>query len=300
MMDSLLSIIIPIYNTADYLDRCIESVISQSYKNIEILCVNDGSTDNSSVILGKWKRLDPRIKVYNKTNGGVASARNLGLDKATGEYIGWVDSDDWVENDYFENLMCAIESSKADMAIGSTREDITTSQIIENDNIIENFLLDRLTRALWKTVASSHLYKNERFADYAIGEDTLLLCKLFEKSKSICVIPSLSYHYEIRGESATHNISIRKYNDWMDVYLEIYEFLVSKNAELRTLCSKRIIKEMRVIYEMVKNAPLSIKKVLLKRMRRIFFQAIGGVGIKTFLSKDVKSIVYTGICLLIG
>ena len=250
--------------------------------------------------MDKWKGLDLRIKVYNKSNGGVASARNFGLDQAKGEYIGWVDSDDWIEKDYFERLLNAIENSKVDMVIGSTRKDLTIPRIIQNECIIENFLLDRLTRTMWETVATSQLYNNERFENYAIGEDVLLLCHLFKKSSRICIIPCLSYHYEIRDESAVHNVNLKKYNDWIDVYLEINEILKSRNKNTKKLCSKRMILEMRVIYDKVKNAPLNIKKELLKRMRRIFFQAIGGVGIKTLVSKDIKSIVHTGICLLLG
>ena len=98
------SIIIPVYNTSKYLPRCLDSVISQSLKDIEIICINDGSTDDSLNILKKYHDVDNRIIILNLQNGGVARARNAGIRKAIGEFIGFVDSDDYVDDNYFENL----------------------------------------------------------------------------------------------------------------------------------------------------------------------------------------------------
>ena len=100
-MDDLISVIVPVYNVEEYLDRCIESIVNQTYKNLEILLIDDGSTDNSYNICDKWAKKDNRIKVVHKENGGVSSARNVGLDVATGDYIGFVDSDDYISIDMY-------------------------------------------------------------------------------------------------------------------------------------------------------------------------------------------------------
>ena len=100
----MISVIIPIYNVEKYLTKCIESVINQTYKNLEIILVNDGSTDNSKEIIDKYSSIDSRIKVINKKNGGLSDARNVGIELAKGEYITFLDSDDWIELNMYEKL----------------------------------------------------------------------------------------------------------------------------------------------------------------------------------------------------
>lgn len=110
---NLVSVIIPVYNVEQYLDQCLDSVINQTYSCLEIIVVNDGSTDNSKSILEKYEKADPRIKLINKTNGGQSSARNMGLDVATGEWVSFVDADDWIELDMYEKLL-SISDGKED------------------------------------------------------------------------------------------------------------------------------------------------------------------------------------------
>ena len=101
----IISIIVPVFNTEKYVKKCIESILCQSYKNIELIIIDDGSTDNSGLIIDEYSMLDSRIKVVHKQNGGQASARNIGLDLAKGDYIGFVDSDDWIEPTMIENML---------------------------------------------------------------------------------------------------------------------------------------------------------------------------------------------------
>ena len=115
-MDKLLSIIVPVYKAAKHLDRCVESIISQTYENLEVILVDDGSPDGSPVMCDSWAQKDPRIKVIHKPNGGVSSARNAAIDAATGDFIGFVDSDDWIENDVYELLMKSLNENGSDIA----------------------------------------------------------------------------------------------------------------------------------------------------------------------------------------
>ena len=110
-----ISVIVPIYNVEQYVERCLNSIIENTYKNLEIICINDGSTDNSLKILEKIAENEQRIKIIDKINGGVSSARNIGLDVATGDYIAFVDSDDWVHNRYFEILLDFAIKEEADI-----------------------------------------------------------------------------------------------------------------------------------------------------------------------------------------
>lgn len=104
-MSSLVSVIIPIYNTARYLPRCLDSILNNDYKNLEIICINDGSTDNCLEILKEYENKDDRILLIDVPNGGVSKARNLGLDYATGDYICFIDSDDWIHRQFFSALL---------------------------------------------------------------------------------------------------------------------------------------------------------------------------------------------------
>jgi glycosyltransferase involved in cell wall biosynthesis len=161
----LISIIVPIYNIAEYASECIQSLINQTYKNIEIILVDDGSTDHSPAICDEFAEQDERIKVIHKRNGGLSDARNAGLDVATGEYIGFVDGDDWVDEDMYETLYHLIYEHQADISIcthytelpnrtkvkyKSKKTKIFSSQkaiatLIE-DKIIQNYIRDKRQR----------------------------------------------------------------------------------------------------------------------------------------------------------
>ena len=117
MNNPLISVIIPVYNVKEYLKRCIDSVLIQTYKNMEIILVDDGSPDKCPQICDEWAKKDERIIVVHKENGGLVSARKMGISVATGEYIGYVDGDDWIESEYLEKQMIAIRETGADVVI---------------------------------------------------------------------------------------------------------------------------------------------------------------------------------------
>ena len=117
-----LSIIIPVFNVEEYLPKCIESVVNQTYDNLEILLINDGSTDNSGVICDNFAHKDERVKVVHKENGGLSAARNLGLSLATGHYIAFLDSDDYIDSEMYETLVDALENADADIAACGFKE----------------------------------------------------------------------------------------------------------------------------------------------------------------------------------
>ena len=116
-MNPKISIIVPIYNVEKYLPKCIDSIINQTLENIEIILVNDGSTDSCAEIIESYANKDNRIKVIHKKNGGQSSARNMGLDIAKGEYIGFVDSDDWLHYDMYENMYKSIKKVNSDLCV---------------------------------------------------------------------------------------------------------------------------------------------------------------------------------------
>ena len=115
-MNPLISVIVPVYKAEKYLDKCVQSIVNQTYKNLEIILVDDGSPDNCPEMCDEWAKKDSRIKVIHKENGGVSSARNAGLDNSFGDYIGFVDSDDFIENDFYECLYDNLVENGADIS----------------------------------------------------------------------------------------------------------------------------------------------------------------------------------------
>ena len=127
----LISVIIPVYNTADYLPRCLDSILNNTYRNLEVICINDGSRDNSLEILNAYSEKDSHVRVINQENGGISAARNNAMDLASGEYIAFVDSDDWVHSHYFEVLLNGLLLHRADIAV--CRETEVYSYVEETD-----------------------------------------------------------------------------------------------------------------------------------------------------------------------
>ncbi len=213
--DKLVSIVVPVYNAEDYLESCVDSLISQTYKNIEIILVNDGSTDHSVEICEKYAKMDSRIKVMHKENGGVSSARNTALKEASGDYVCFVDSDDTTNEDMIRILYDTMISKSADIVICSY-------QLVSEDGLIENVSVTKdvefTTREalkdvlLTKTFTGSpwgKLFKTEKVKtlsfdeDIFFGEDMLFVVKAIKNAEKIVFIPLPYYNYNIRENSAS-------------------------------------------------------------------------------------------------
>ena len=160
---NLISVIIPLYNAEKYLKNCITSVVGQTYRNLEIILVDDGSNDNSLSICEKFALQDNRIKVFHQNNGGVASARNKGLSEASGEFIAWVDSDDSIEPEYIEKLYDAVKEYNADISIALKQYKKQIKYIHSREKIVQEYLMGNLTAYLWSTFVKRALYNELRF-----------------------------------------------------------------------------------------------------------------------------------------
>ena len=133
----LISVIVPVYNVENYLPRCLDSIINQTYTNLEILLVDDGATDNSGKLCDEYAQKDNRIRVFHKENGGVSSARNMGLDNATGEYIAFVDSDDYIDKCMYEIMLNSSVQNNADIVVcGYLSQSIKTKKAAQTDGFL--------------------------------------------------------------------------------------------------------------------------------------------------------------------
>ncbi len=213
-----LSIIVPIYNVENYIPICLESLINQTYKNIEIICVNDGSKDNSIEVLNQYKENDRRITIIDKQNGGVSSARNAGINAATGDYITFVDSDDYIDIDAYENCISIIAKQNADIfAFGYTLEPNHTAVSPVSEKIYDKFdcLKNEFSSncTVWNKIFKRSLLTDGdiRFAeDVSYGEDDLFLKMVVPNAKVIVGCSNPYYHYVHRETSAESTYSIEK------------------------------------------------------------------------------------------
>lgn len=210
-MTGKISIIIPVYNAAKYLDKCLNSVLSQTYTNLQIILVNDGSTDGSAEICDGYAGKDPRIQVIHQENKGVASARNVGLAAAVGEWIGFVDADDWIETDMFSYLLDNAERDDADTVVCAWWEELPQSSVprgvddrvvMTGNDTLEMLLHDELvTNYLWNKLWKRELFTGIRFPEGRTFEDVAVVYLLFERSSSVVCLPECKYHYLHHGGS---------------------------------------------------------------------------------------------------
>lgn len=216
-MDSLVSIIIPVYNVEDYIGECLNSVLRQSYKNLEIIVIDDGSTDNSREIVRQLSKSDQRITLIEQENHGVSFARNVGIKRAKGDYLMFVDGDDWLEKDAAYHMLLCADKSDADIIKGSfiwhdpirdkKRDHILAEKKYERQEVIKNFLCGRnIPSSVWASlykrdlICGNNLFFNE---SEKIGEDGVFTMKALDKAKIVYLTSVPVYNIRVREGSAS-------------------------------------------------------------------------------------------------
>lgn len=239
----LVSIIVPIYNVEKYVERCIDSIINQTLKEIEIILVDDGSTDNSGKICDEYARRDERIKVIHKKNGGQCSARNVGLDIAKGEYIGFVDSDDFIKLYMYEILYLQINKYNADIIKcnfvdvidGQIKqyEESNLTTIYDTEKAFYNFINEpyrfnkHFKAIMWDGLYKTKLFEEIRFPEGFIYEEGYVLPKLFLKSNKLVHLDKNLYYY-VKNKKGTmaqglNENGLKSIDDWKEIHYLLYD-----------------------------------------------------------------------------
>lgn len=277
------SIIIPVYNGAKYINRCLHGVLNQDYSNLEIIVVDDGSTDETLHILENYK-FDERVKVISKENGGVSSARNVGLQYVTGQFINFIDCDDSVDSHYISCLLEPFLNKKCDLSVCGYQvinnyQDVIQSfpsqfKFFENfqkgcisldDFLIRILLPNSIKSTLWNKMFSVNLIKGLTFDErIIIGEDLLFLTKYALRCKSIYFIPYAGYNYLLNNDGAMKKIRFAHsfQDEWLTEWSAIKEFdlLISENK-----------KNNNILYQALVAKKLIISEKLIKKMRETKF-----------------------------
>lgn len=254
-MKEKISVIIPVYNTEQYLEKCIQSVLDQTYTNLEIICVDDGSTDNSGAILDAFAKKDERIKVIHKENEGVSEARNTALCVATGDWIGFVDSDDYIDADMYGTMLEANEQQEADIiSCGYYLEYEDRCVVAENKKCVPTYAVDTreflkyvyerdnykgVASYLWTRLLRRGLVYNEDeklvrlfSKEFDVSEDLVFLAELMRDSKKSLYVDKPMYHYLQRENSACHDEEKQLSGlSWIRAYLKILEIFEGSNVD---------------------------------------------------------------------
>lgn len=226
-----ISVIVPIYNIMDCLERCVMSIVNQTYKDLEIILVDDGSSDGTEKLVDELGKRDSRIKVFHKENGGSSSARNLGLKYASGEYIGFIDSDDYIEPDMYELLADAVNRTGSKMAQisrdevnedGSKREDVCIPPaeeiIISAPDMMRELLMHRGDCSFCTRICAKELFDKRSFPEGELNEDFKLLTGMLKEAGEFPILPKQCYHVFYRMNS---NSRRKDKNDFSRVFTDI-------------------------------------------------------------------------------
>jgi len=239
-MDKI-SVIIPVYNVEKYLDECLESVVNQTYKNLEVILVDDGSTDKSIQICEKYANQDSRVKLYKKGNEGPGFARNFALEKLTGNYFTFIDSDDAISENYILTLYTSIKQNNADISLCDYSSENIDQDIIKNEEILNKMdLFEKMVKGntlfsvCWGKLYNTDKYKHIKFNNFLVSEDELYLQNIYQETTKAVLCKTKLYFYRnnqngiIKGKftkeklSAINALELRekflKENEYLDLY----------------------------------------------------------------------------------
>lgn len=291
MKQPIISVIIPAYNVAPYLERCLASVCGQTFTDMEIIVVNDGSTDKTAAIADAWAAKDARVKVLNTPNCGVADARNIGLENARGKFIGFVDSDDRVEADMFETLydsinkhrsdisMCGVFNDAADGRLRHYQSREKAERVWSGIEALKAVLIDKHMKSyLWNKLFRKELFEGIVFPSGKVFEDLDVVYKLFAKAGSVSHTGKNSYHYIQRKEGILNAVNPQKEVDYFTVNVDIYNFVLNLNLlsdKERKKIEKRIILRLIKTYRKLSSVTetdeyAAKKKMMLETIKKYY------------------------------
>lgn len=277
-MEDLISIIVPVYNVEKYIEKCLDSIINQTYENLQIILIDDGSSDASGRICDEYAEKDSRIQVIHQENRGVSNARNHGLNLAKGRYIGFCDSDDWIELDMYEYLYDLLKNSACDIStcgvwmecpdkvyeIGFSRK--KNQKFNRKNAIVEFHRRKNMSDWMWCKLFSSEILKNITFDEkLKISEDYKFQCDAFEQSQSVICGTEIKYHYVQRKNSVSNN----RYTDAFEKGLDVVKMYTDKYIEMYPDSKKEIM--IKYMLDSMGNVTTMIKSnsIIQKRLNEI-------------------------------
>ena len=297
----IISVIVPVYNVEKYLDRCIQSIINQSFSNIEIILVDDGSTDNSGIICDNYKALDQRITVIHKENGGLSDARNCGLDIAKGDFIGFVDSDDWLDLDYYSTLYeiaikdnsdvvsCLYTRTSGNESLNDCRE--CESSVLCGDEgqivFLESAIKGGVTWVpCWSKIYKRSIIQNARFRKGKIYEDVIFNWEILNMDIKMSCTSYSGYYYFVNQNSITKSKFSEKMFDLYYIADEMQKMYNGSSSNVLNLLKQYRAKVDYSVFARIVRTHYGDKELATKTLEKT--RANFGLLIKSPLSKTRK------------
>lgn len=282
-MQELVSIIVPIYNVALYLERCLVSLTGQTYKNIEILLVDDGSTDASGELCDLWQSKDHRIQVFHKPNGGLSDARNYGLERASGDYVCFTDSDDWLDSRFVEVMLGALLDTGADIVEcdylcteGTDPTPISCQaaceyEVFEERECFRRFLTNHFFVSVCNKLYRRSLLENQLFRKGAYHEDEYWTYKIFAKARKACRLHYTGYFYFQRPGSIVHTKpSLKRLTDAFVAGKERIDFIESQYPEYASIGYSKMMYTCMYLYNDALGSDIPQKESLQEELASYF------------------------------
>lgn len=253
MKEPLISIIVPVYGVEKYLTQCVQSLINQTYKNLEIILVDDGSPDNSGALCDELAKTDTRIKVIHRPNGGLSAARNDGLAIASGEMLGFVDSDDYIDNDMYQYLYSLLSKYDADISVCAFRKFSEESGVLQKENAeeITSYSNKQAMKLLLEDeLIGSHpcnkLFKRSIFGDLKfpegrVYEDIALMHRVFAQADKVVCSTKMEYNYLIRGNSTSYTQTAKWGYSLFKAFKDRCEFICEEYPEFSDISIEKAI-----------------------------------------------------------
>lgn len=250
-MGEKISVIVPVYNVEQYLERCVDSIINQTYTNLEIILVNDGSTDNSGKLCDELAKKDERIRVIHKENGGLSDARNRGIDESESDLVGFIDSDDYIDSDMYEVLLKNLNDTDADLSMCALYDVYNNTPEVQVTNketwelSSEQAIKMVMEAKILSVTAVNKLYRKSLFTDLKfevgkIAEDAFIMIKLLDKCEKIVATNEKKYYYVHRENSITTQKFSTKFLNVIEAYEQNSNIILEKYPKLKDVAQTRM------------------------------------------------------------
>lgn len=287
--NDMISVIVPIYKVEEFLDECIQSIVDQTYQNLQIILVDDGSPDHCGEMCEDWAKKDKRIEVIHKKNGGLSDARNAGLAVATGDFVAFVDSDDWIEPQMYETMLISLIKEKADF-VACGIADYCSEGEIEHSMSYKVGSSEEFFRFIYKDTTflvsavnklyKKHCWNNLRFPKGKLCEDAFTTYLLVDQAKKIVQIPDILYHYRIR-ESSIMTTRFRTARMDEEAWRHNYQYMREKHPEIAKIAYDFYLQKVNVLFHTIPREQYSqfrkehdyLYHILCKNLKYVLFRS---------------------------
>ena len=258
--NDVISVIVPIYKVEKFLNECIQSIVNQTYQNLQIILVDDGSPDRCGKMCEDWAQKDKRIEVIHKKNGGLSDARNVGLSKATGAFIAFVDSDDWIEPQMYEVMVSALIAEDADLVACGIIDSYADKTIMHSsaycvgtsEKFLKMIYRDTIFPvAAWNKLYKKKLWENFEFPKGKICEDAFTTYLLLDRASKIVQIPDGLYHYRIRESSIMTSEFRPARMDEEEAWRQNYQYMQDRHPEIAKIAYDFYLQKVNVLFHAI-------------------------------------------------